>query len=318
MPKLAKHLLAWMLFAVLLSGNLPAQDSLQFWDIPAETHQPRLYLVSGSMAGGFTGAMVLLNQYWYAGFAKSPFHFFDDSKEWLQIDKAGHLLNSYYLSNWSQGLFRWTGIKRQQAAWAGFGTSLLFMSSIEVFDAFSSKWGASWTDLGTNLLGSGMSLGQEMLWQEQRIRVKLSVTPHQYPADLQSRVSELYGNSIPEIVLKDYNATNVWLSGNPAMFLPESSRYPAWLSWAIGYGAEGLFGGRENKWTDPQSGLIIDRTDILRYRQFFLAPDIDLSQIPAHKRWLRSLLNVLNIIKVPAPTLELNGQDGLRWHWMYF
>jgi len=318
MPKFTKSFILGFLLAFSIFRHLPAQDSLNFWHVPKDTKQARLFLVSGGMATSYTGAMILLNQYWYAGFPKSSFHFFDDSQEWLQIDKAGHLLNSYYLSNWSQGLFRWTGIKRKQAAWAGFGSSMLFMSSIEIFDGFSSKWGASWTDLGTNLLGSGISLAQELAWQQQRFKIKLSVTPHQYPIDLQNRIHELYGDSFVEMILKDYNATNVWLSVNPSMFLHDENHYPKWLSWAIGYGAEGLLGGRENKWIDPYTGLIVDRSDIPRYRQFFLAPDIDLSRIPVKKIWLHNLLNVLNIIKIPAPTLELNRQEGLRWHWLYF
>ncbi len=318
MIKFAKYFILIILFSLSNWKLLVAQDSLKFLDYPSKTQLPRLYLVSGSISTAYTGAMLLLNQYWYAGFPKSPFHFFDDSQEWLQIDKAGHLLNAYYLSNWSRGLFQWTGIAPKQAAWIGFGSSMLFMSSIEIFDGFSSKWGASWTDLATNFLGSSISLTQDLSWHQQRIRVKLSVTPHQYPPDLQQRIQALYGDSFAELILKDYNATNVWLSINPSMFMSKTNPYPKYLSWSIGYGAEGLLGGRENKWIDPQNGLIVDRSDIPRYRQFFLAPDIDLSRIPVKKIWLHKLLNVLNIIKIPAPTLELNPQDGLRWHWIYF
>ncbi len=307
-------------FAGLLVGPIPgqSQDTSGFWHIPEQTNPKRLWLVSGSVGGGFAGSMVLLSQYWYAGFDKSSFHFFDDSREWLQIDKAGHLLNSYYISNWARGMFRWTGLPERKAAWIGFGASMVLMSSIEVFDGFSAKWGASWGDLGFNLLGSGLSLGQQLLWQQQRIRVKLSVQPHRYPPDLQPRVDELYGTTVAELVLKDYNATAIWLSVNPGSFLPESSRFPKWLNLALGYGAEGLYGGLENKWIDPQSGLIIDRTDIPRYRQWFLSPDIDLTRIRTRKPWQRTLLEVLSIVKVPAPALEFNPQDGLRWHWLMF
>jgi hypothetical protein len=44
-----------------------------------------------------TGALVGLNQLWYADYPKSDFHFINDNAEWLQMDKAGHIYSSYHL-----------------------------------------------------------------------------------------------------------------------------------------------------------------------------------------------------------------------------
>jgi hypothetical protein len=35
-----------------------------------------------------TGALVGLNQLWYADYARSDFHFINDNAEWLQMDKG--------------------------------------------------------------------------------------------------------------------------------------------------------------------------------------------------------------------------------------
>jgi hypothetical protein len=43
------------------------------------------------------GALVGLNQLWYADYPKSDFHFINDNAEWLQMDKAGHIYSSYHL-----------------------------------------------------------------------------------------------------------------------------------------------------------------------------------------------------------------------------
>jgi hypothetical protein len=37
------------------------------------------------------GALVGLNQLWYADYPRSDFHFINDNAEWLQMDKAGHI-----------------------------------------------------------------------------------------------------------------------------------------------------------------------------------------------------------------------------------
>ena len=33
-------------------------------------------------------------------FDRSKFHFFDDAAEWVQMDKAAHAFNAYFLSRW--------------------------------------------------------------------------------------------------------------------------------------------------------------------------------------------------------------------------
>ena len=78
-----------------------------------------------------------------------------------------------------------------------------------------------------------------------------------------------------------------------------------------------MLGGEENKWIDEQ-GNEIDRTDIERYRKFFLSVDVDLTKIPVKKKWLKTVFSVVNMIKIPAPALEWNTSGNFKVHGLYF
>lgn len=289
-------------------------------------NKARFWGITGGIAAIYSGSMVALNEYWYKDYERSSFHFFNDMKEWQQMDKAGHMFSAYFIAQWSHGLYQWTGLSKNGSVWASFVTANVLMSGIELLDGFSAKWGASLGDLGANLLGSGLYFGQQMAWNQQRISIKYSTHIPAYPANLEQRVTSLFGTSLPEKILKDYNGATVWLSTNIASFLPPGSKFPKWLNLAFGYGSEGLLGGYENKWCsnpglapgncDPAN--LTDRTDIPRYRQWFLSPDIDLTRINVGSKWLKTTFKILNVIKIPAPTLEWNTDSGFSFHFIYF
>jgi hypothetical protein len=86
---------------------------------------------------------------------------------------------------------------------------------------------------------------------------------------------------------------------------------------SVGTGVEGLFGARSNKAYDAQGVAIFDRGDITRSRQWYLAPDIDWTKIRTSKKWVRTILFVLNSFKFPTPGLEWNS-SGLKFRWLLF
>ena len=131
---------------------------------------------------------------------------------------------------------------------------------------------------------------------------------------LNQRSDSLFGSSLPERALKDYNGQTYWLSANLQSFFPKS-KLPPWLNVAVGYGASGMFGGYDNKW--ESGGTTIDRSDIPRQRQWYLAPDIDFTRIKTKSKFLKTAFFVLNCLKFPAPALMLsNGK--LKVHAVYF
>ncbi len=133
--------------------------------------------------------------------------------------------------------------------------------------------------MAANIAGAAAHLAQELQWKEQRFQIKLGYTTYEYPAQaLKNRRNQLFGRSIYERLLKDYNSQSYWVSFNINSFIPES-KIPAWLNLAVGrYNARGMVVvGIENKWTGPD-GNDYDFMQLKRTRHFFLSPDIDLSR----------------------------------------
>ena len=266
---------------------------------------------------GYSAILIGLNSAWYANYPRSNFHFFNDNKEWLQVDKVGHMYSAYIESRASMELWRWTGISREKRIWLGGLSGAVYQTAIEILDGYSAEWGFSWGDFSANILGSGILIAQELAWDDQRIKLKFSFHRNDYgDPQLNKRADDIFGKSTIERYLKDYNAQTYWASANLKSFFP-SSNLPAWLSVAVGYGADGMFGATENAAYDDQGNTTFDRRDIKRYRQWYLAPDIDLTKIKTKKKAIRVLLTVLSAFKFPAPSLEFsNGK--FKVHALHF
>ena len=276
----------------------------------------RLWLVGGAQAALWVGSFVALNQYWYAEYPRTPFHFFNDSKEWNQMDKCGHVFTTFWVSNISGKMWKWAGLSHKKSVWYGAISAIAYQSIIEMQDAYSQEWGFSISDMGANFLGAAIFLAQELTWEEKRIRLKLSFNSHDYPTEVKQRYDQLFGTSFAERYLKDYNSQTYWLSVNPRSFFVDS-KFPSWLNIATGYSSDLMLGGTQNTWTDKQ-GIYFDRRDIHRTRRFYLAPDIDFTRIPTKSKFLKNFFLLIAGIKLPAPTLELNSQGKVVGHWLYF
>ncbi|MGZ8559019.1 MAG: DUF2279 domain-containing protein [Chitinophagaceae bacterium] len=299
--------------AHILHRNL----SKPYYTISAKQKKQRQLLITGINVAGYGGSLIALNNAWYKDYAKTSFHLFNDSQEWLQMDKAGHSWGAYNAGRGSAAMWEWTGLPHNKAVWIGGLSSIAYLTTIEFFDAYSAKWGWSWSDIGANMIGSGLFMGQEFLWNEQRIKFKFSFHPKKYDdPQLEQRADELFGKPWYERMLKDYNAQTYWLSANLKSFLPQSN-FPPWLNVAIGYGADSMFGGFENKWTD-KSGNEIMRFDIPRKRQLYLAPDVDFTKIKTKSKFLKTTFSVLNALKCPAPSLMMDSNGKLKAYLLFF
>jgi hypothetical protein len=284
--------------------------------IPTSPNKGRVIGVTTGYAAGWTASLVALNETWYSGFPKSKFHAFDDSGEWLQVDKIGHAWSSYRLSLVYSSILQWSGVEKDKSVYLGAASGVLSLSVIEILDGYSAKWGFSWSDMGANIVGSGMYAGQHALWGEQRIAFKFSSHKNIYPTGmLRDRARSLYGTSVGARLFKDYNAQTYWFSANLHSFMPES-KLPKWLNLAVGYGARGMYGGFENTWQDD-NGNFYDRSDIPRLRQFYLSPDIDLSFIDFKSKFWNTFFKAVRF-KVPLPTLEINSDGSTKFHAVYF
>lgn len=324
-----QFILLFILLFISLASAEGQRDTTNFWDFPPTLHKTRFWTAAGTGAVAYTGTLITLNELWYKQYPRTGFHFFNDAEEWLQMDKAGHMFTAYFEADWIYTITRWTGMKRKPAAWTSAIVATGLQATVETLDGFSSQWGFSVHDFISNVAGSSLWLSQQIGWDEQRIRMKVSSTYRQYQdviiagnpsgmTTLRQRTDDLYGNNIFQSFLKDYNAQTVWLSVNIGSFLPEESKFPKWLNIAAGYGAENMFGGFENEWEEEGNKFILGSDEYPRYRQFYISPDLDLSKINVRSKPLKMILCMANIFKFPAPALEINGRGSIKWKWIYF
>lgn len=281
-------------------------------------NQRRVKLVAAANIIGYGGTMVALYSNWYKNYPQTSFHFFNDNNEWKQVDKVGHSYSAYVEAFASMEMWRWAGMQKRKSAWIGGLSALAYQSVIETMDGFSSEWGWSWGDMGANLFGIGLLIGQEQAWDEQRIKFKFSFHKKNYGApDLTARANSLYGKSFSERMIKDYNGQTYWLSANLKSFLPKSN-LPGWLSVAFGYGADNMFGASSNIAKDKAGHITFDRSDLHRYRQYYIAPDIDLTKIKTRSKFLKLAFGALNAFKFPLPSLEYNSKGKFAFHLIHF
>lgn len=287
-------------------------------------NRARIGTVSGSIAGIYAVSNIWWSKAWYSQYDRGGFRFFNDAKEWNQMDKGGHVYNAYFLSRWGAGMYNWAGVKPNTSAWLGFAFANLWQLSIELQDGFSPKWGFSWTDIAANLSGSLLYIGQHYLWNDQRFTVKMSAFPVNYPEIYKDRATELYGTSISELVLKDYNAMTFWLSATPGSFIRKpTSKFPKWIAVSFGYGAKNMYGGFSNSWCGDGGEDLHDcdniiTADVTRARQYYLSMDIDWTKIPVKNNGVKFLFQILNIIKLPFPAVEFNHPGNVKWKWIKF
>lgn len=285
-------------------------------DFPTTIHKKRLTGVSIGAVGGYAAIMTGVGFSWYHNEPLTKFHWFSDEKEWLQIDKTGHFFAPYFITNWTYNMLRWSGMKNTPAALTAGAFGFISLAAIEIPDGLTQKYGASWSDIVFDFAGAAFSTAQFLIWKEQRITIKYSFHIINYPVgELRDRAYELYGDNFGERVLKDYNGVTMWLSFNLYSF--NHKIRPSWLNIAFGYAAGNMYGGFENKWTDSK-GVYHDRSDLKRYRRFFISIDADYTKFKAQSRAGKIILGILNIVKLPMPAIEFNTLGQVVVHPIYF
>lgn len=298
--------LKYVLFLFFITFFSFSQSKLDYFLTPSDTlNKPRRDAIIIGQASVISVSLLGLNQLWYADYPKSKFHTIDDSGEWLQMDKLGHVFSSYQMGRLGAQALNWSGVSKKDQLVYGSTLGFGFLTAVEVFDGYSEEWGFSWTDVLANAAGTGLYVGQELLWEEQRMMLKFSFHQTQYALQRPDKL----GNGFLEQVLKDYNGQTYWLNINIHSFFKQSN-IPKWLDFSVGYGADGMLAGLK----DIDNQLL---TNNERQRQFYLSFDLNLSNIETKSRVLRSVLDVFNVIKMPFPAIEFS-KNGRVFHLLYY
>jgi uncharacterized protein YfiM (DUF2279 family) len=266
----------------------------------------RFALITG---GGYAATQVGLYALWYREQPRQSFAFFNDAAQWKQIDKAGHAYSAYHLAHLGSRAFLQADLSPRKSHWYAALMGKLMLLPVEFFDAYSAAYGFSWADVGANAAGALLLPLQYEIWGEQRVKPKFSFS--------RSGLSDLrpatLGSRLHEEVLKDYNGQTYWLSVDLDAFFPNSS-FPRWLNLAVGYGAGDMIYAR-----DFQNEAI----GMQPYRQWYLAPDLDLSYlkkapVSLGNRLFNGLLYLVDLIHLPAPALAYKSGGGFRFYPLYF
>ena len=258
------------------------------------------FLIGAGVA--YTATLIALNQAWYADHPKEEFHFFNDGDEWKQMDKLGHVYSTFQFSHATSRAFQWTGMNERKAAVWGSVMGFALMLPIELMDGYSSEYGASGSDLIANALGSGLYLGQALLWNEVRLHPKFSYSE----SGVAKYRSDVLGNSGSERMLKDYNGQTYWLGFD--LYRLAGFR-PKWLNLAVGYGVNNMVNALGN----PTSSFPLQA-----YRQYYLAVDFNLTHFKSKSKVVNTLIHFVNLIHLPAPALEYTSKGDWVFHPIHF
>jgi hypothetical protein len=290
---LSKYRLLFFLIFLIFGLN---QQGWSQNDTTSHVSYKSVILLESSL---YVGSMVTLGSVWYSKFDHTQWHWFDDSREWLQMDKAGHAFSTYQGARFAYEIHRYAGFTENQSLLWSSVASFVAVSTIEIFDGFAVEWGASASDLVANAFGVGLFAIQQKIVKNQPIKLKMSY----HPTNLYKFRPELLGATAGERIVKDYNAQQYWLSVNLHHVIPFQC-IPKWLNLAIGYGATNMISANTNN---------IINEELIPYRRFFISPDIDLENIKTRSKFLKGTLKVLNAIKVPLPALEFNKHQSKFW-----
>jgi hypothetical protein len=283
----------FFLFLLIFSVTLKSYSQESFLNESDTLSAKRVKIVTSLITTNWIAQTTLAYQIWYKDFPKSSFHLFNDSKEWLQMDKVGHFYTANKLSALYSNCYIWTGMKPKKAVILGSILGLASLSTLEILDGFNNEWGFSLSDMAANTLGSLSYASQKLIWNEERFILKFSAHPTQY-ATLRPNV---LGSRPAERFFKDYNGQTYWVSFSPFAF-SNTSKLPKWLCLSLGYSVDQKIVGNQNSYVDSKTNLFYSAK-----REMLLSLDIDFSKLPIKKRWLKVIISQFNYLKIPFPTL---------------
>ncbi len=302
MPTMKYKYFTLLVFIIIAINSMLAQqlDTL---------NKARLRTVIITETSFYLAGNAYLQFIWYKGHDRAKFHFYNDNKGYLQMDKCGHAFSAYQYSRKGYEALRWAGLSKKKSLIYGGPLGLVLQTPIEIFDGLYEGYGFSKGDMLANTFGSALFTAQQAIWDDQIVKMKFSYSPSGYP-----KYHPYYlGASPVESFFLDYNAHTYWFSAN-ANKITGIKKLPNWMNVAIGYSANGMIGEFEN----PLYYNYKPIPHLERYRQWFFSLDIDLSKIKTKSKFLKSLLRQVNSLKIPFPALEYNRIDKFRFRPFYF
>jgi len=290
---------------IFISNAVSAQKA----DTVQSINKTRLGISAGLTAASYTAGILYLSEVWYKDHERVPMHFYNDNAGWKQMDKVAHAYIAYHQSRAGYQMMKWSGLNENTAIFLGGSLGFIFQLPIEIFDGLYEGYGFSWGDVYANTAGTLLFMLQQKFVNEQAIKLKFSYYPTPY-SKINPRV---LGENALESLFTDYNAQTYWLSFNLNKII-SNDKIPDWLNLAFGYSAGGMLSEFKNPATVGGEPI----PEINRYRQFFLSPDIDYAKLNPKSKFLKGVLEALNLTKFPAPAVEYSTEYGWVFHFIHF
>ena len=254
----------------------------------------RLAIVGGTLVSGMVAVQIYQANGWWKD-NRRPFHFQEDLKYGLHVDKLGHFYGASALTFMIDKSLLWADMPESHAILWGAAGALAFQTFLEVEDGLST-WGFDRVDFASDLAGSFWPVAQYHIPALQNYNMKFSY----HKSDLLNEPGGSGFKGQKHLVFDDYEGQTIWLSVNVHNLLPDavSGFWPAWLCLAPGYGARNIAGAHP-------------------YRVYFVALDLDTRKIiPSDTPFLKTLGEVLNFIHLPMPAVRVS--PGAVWYGVYF
>ena len=106
----------WIQISLILLCSISAygQAEINRFLKPSDTLNTKrrnAVLISETSIAALT--LIGLNSLWYSDFERSKFRTINDSNEWLQMDKLGHMLSAYQITKLGSNTLEWAGIDKK-------------------------------------------------------------------------------------------------------------------------------------------------------------------------------------------------------------
>lgn len=207
------------------------------------------------------------------------FKFVNDWNYALWIDKTGHFYATHLLAHAFSGGLEAANIQDEQSAWYSASLALLFELYIETEDGFAApRWGFSPGDALADFGGASFYVLQYYYPYLKNFQFKWSYLP-----------SRKFRENSNKIIIDDYEGQKYWLSLRVKNMLPKSAAeyWPSFLNIAGGMGVKNLDGAGGGQ------------------REFYIALDLDVEQLPLYGKFWQFVKNSFNYIHFPMPGVRI-------------
>jgi hypothetical protein len=246
------------------------------------------YYLLGGIGTAFLGTGLIIHFYqqkaWWST-KRSSFHFENDWKYALWIDKIGHLYGASLLQHGLSAGLEAADFDAEMSTIYGSIGALAFQTYIEIEDGFGPNWGFSPGDFYSDILGAAFPIAQYYYPYLKNFQFRFSYVPK----DLH-KTNPNSGQQ--HIIIDDYAGQKFWVSCRMKNILPNSvSKYwPGFLMLSGGMGVrdlDGLGGGR---------------------REWYIGLDFDAEEIPLYGKFWQFIKNTLNYIHFPLPGFRFSPE----------